>query len=174
MGFGDGDRAGEVLPDSYFVQPETGAVRSQQLGNKTLAYCLANSPVEADFTPCLSILSQPDDNCLQTYLLSELQQQQCALNDKYLQQLIQLAQQLRTNLGSAFILEWTLSQSEDSVAPSYTSPKLLIPILVRAGLARFPVFPQAHLFNLPLLCSPHSHQFGDSQQQEDRLGRLLM
>ncbi|WP_250122101.1 putative PEP-binding protein [Chroococcidiopsis sp. CCMEE 29] len=116
-GLGMAIARGEVLPDSYFVQPETGAVRSQQLGNKTLAYCLANSPVEADFTPCLSILSQPDDNCLQTYLLSELQQQQCALNDKYLQQLIQLAQQLRTNLGSAFILEWTLSQSEDSVAP---------------------------------------------------------
>jgi len=107
---------GEVVPDSYFVQAETGAVRSQQLGNKTLAYCLTNSPVEVGLTP-VSLLSQPDDSCLQTYLLSELQQQQCALNDKSLQQLIQLAQQLRTNLGSAFTLEWTLSQSEDSVAP---------------------------------------------------------
>jgi pyruvate,water dikinase len=107
---------GEVLPDSYCVQPETGVVRSQQLGNKTLAYCLANSPVEAGLTP-VSLLSQPDDSGLQTYLLSELQQKQCALNDKHLQQLIQLAQQLRTNLGSAFTLEWTLSQSEDSVAP---------------------------------------------------------
>lgn len=114
-GLGMAIARGEVLPDSYFVQPETGAVRLQQLGNKTLAYGLVNSPLQADFTPCPTpVLSQTSESCLQTYLLELAQQQQYALKDKHLQQLIQLAQQLRSELGSAFALEWTLPQAEDS------------------------------------------------------------
>ncbi len=106
---------GEVLPDYYLVHSATGHVRSQQLGNKTLAYGLANSPVQADLMLCSTpLISQTENSCLQTYLLSETQHQQYALNDTYLQQLIQLAQQLKTDLGSAFTLEWTISQLENA------------------------------------------------------------
>ncbi len=109
---------GEVLPDGYLVDSTTGEVRSQQLGSKTLAYGLVNSPVCAEWTPCsTTLLSQPAQSCLQTHLVSETKQKQYALNDKYLQQLIQLAQQLKTDLGSAFTLKWMLSQPEESVAP---------------------------------------------------------
>jgi len=154
-GLGMAISRGEVLPDSYFVQPETGAVRSHQLGNKTFAYCLANSPVEAGFTPCLSLLSQPDDSCLQTYLLSEVQQQQCALNDKYLQQLIQLAQQLRTNLSSAFTLEWTLSHSEDSVAPQLYITQVTNSHSGTGGFGSTPGLPTSSSFKpAPTLLTP--------------------
>lgn len=115
-GLGMASSRGEVLPDSYQIQPETGAVRrtksepqvSRQLGNKTLAYSLVDSP------KIQPLLPQPGGSCLQTYLLSEAQQQQYALKEQYLQQLIELAKQLSTDLGSTFTLEWTLSQAEES------------------------------------------------------------
>ncbi|HCF26620.1 MAG TPA: phosphoenolpyruvate synthase, partial [Cyanobacteria bacterium UBA11049] len=106
---------GEVLPDCYIVDAETGAVRSSRLGNKMLAYGLANSPFQADLTPCATpLLVYAQANCLQAYLLSEKQQQEYALNEINLQQLIQLAWQLRSDLNSAFTLEWTLAQSNNS------------------------------------------------------------
>ncbi len=98
-GLGIAIARGEVLPDSYLIDPETGAVASQ-LGNKTIAYSLDS--VEGT-NPCLS--------GLQSYLLDIEQQQQYALEDKYLQQLIGLARQLKTELPT-FTLEWTLSQSD--------------------------------------------------------------
>lgn len=115
-GLGMASSRGEVLPDSYQIQTETGAVPrtksepqvSRQLGNKTLAYSLVDSP------KLQPLLPQPAGSCLQTYLLSEAQQQQYALEEQYLQQLIELAKQLSTDLGSAFTLEWTLSQAEES------------------------------------------------------------
>lgn len=116
-GLGMAIARGEVLADSYFVQPKTGTVQSQQLGNKTIAYGLVNSPLQAA-TPCpIPLLPQPAGNYLQTYLLSEAQQQQYALKDEYLQELIQLATRLSTELGSAFSLEWMLSHPDTCVAP---------------------------------------------------------
>lgn len=117
-GLGMAIARGEVIPDSYIVQPKTGTVLSQQLGNKTIAYGLVDSPAQTGFTPCpMPLLPQTAGGCLQTYLLTEAQQQQYALKDKYLQELIQLTVELANKLGSAFSLEWTLSQNEDSVAP---------------------------------------------------------
>lgn len=102
-GLGMAVTRGEVMPDCYFVNAQTGEVLEQQLGNKILAYSLA-APIQADLTMPLMPHSP---NCLQTYLPSETQQQQYALNAQDLQQLIGLAQQLRSDLGSAFTLEWT-------------------------------------------------------------------
>lgn len=109
---------GEVLPDCYIVDAASGAVRSSQLGNKMLAYGLANSPFQPDLTPCaIPLLVYAEANCLQTYLLSEKQQQEYALDEINIQQLIQLAWQLRSDLGSAFSLEWTLAQSNNNAQP---------------------------------------------------------
>lgn len=91
-GLGIAHTQGEVLPDYYLVDAITGAVRSQQLGNKTLAYGLSNSPFLPNLTPCATPLLTPADaNCLQTYLPSETQQHQHSLDPTDLQQLIQLA-----------------------------------------------------------------------------------
>ncbi len=117
-GLGMAVTRGEVLPDCYQVDAITGAVRSQQLGNKTLAYGLANSPFLPDLTPFdKPLFSDADTNCLQTYLLSETQRQQYCLNDIHLQQLVQLAQQLASDLDSHFTLEWAICQLENNTAP---------------------------------------------------------
>ena len=150
-GLGMAIARGEVLPDSYFVQPKTGAVRLQQLGNKTLAYNLVNSPLQADFTPCPTpLLSQTSESCLQTYLLELAQQQQYALKEKHLQQLIQLAQQLRSELGSAFTLQWTLPQAEDSETTQVYLTQ------VTTLLSPSPPLPLAPSPHLPLAPSAHS------------------
>ncbi|MBD2185094.1 phosphoenolpyruvate synthase [Planktothrix sp. FACHB-1355] len=107
---------GEVLPDYYQVQPESGTVLMQQLGVKTLAYNLKELPswqgIESK-----NGLSSP----LQTYSLGEEQQQLYALEEKYLKQLIRLAQQLTDEIGPAFTVEWTLTAkgSESSAAELY-------------------------------------------------------
>lgn len=94
---------GEVLPDYYQVQPESGAVVMRQLGTKTLAYNLVEQHSGQRVENKSGLIP------LQTYLLSEEQQKQYALEEKYLQELIQLAQRLKAEIGSAFTLEWTLT-----------------------------------------------------------------
>lgn len=133
-GLGIAIARGEVLPDSYLIDAETGAVASQ-LGNKTIAYNLDS--VEG---------TNPGLSGLQSYLLDIEQQQQYALEDKYLQQLIKLARQLKNQLPT-FTLEWTLSQSDTpqlyltqittTIAPLPTTPKaplanhIIAPAIIR-------------------------------------------
>jgi len=117
-GLGIAIARGEVSPDLYFVSTATNQVRSRQLGNKILAYGVGNIPFIPDLTLCTtSLLPSSVTACLQTYLLSEAQQQQYALSDGSLQQLIQLTQQLKTDLGATFYLEWTLAQTEIDAEP---------------------------------------------------------
>ena len=109
---------GEVSPDLYFIPTTTNQVRSRQLGKKILAYGVGNIPFTPDLTLCTtSLLPSSVTACLQTYLLSEAQQQQYALSDESLQQLIQLTQQLKTDLGATFNLEWTLAQTGINAEP---------------------------------------------------------
>ena len=108
---------GEVLPDRYFIPSQTDIARSH-LGNKILAYGVGNMPFLPDLTLCAtSLLPSSVAACLQTYLLGEAQQQQYALSDESFQQLIQLTQQLKTDLGAAFALEWTFAQTENDAEP---------------------------------------------------------
>ncbi|OWY69913.1 phosphoenolpyruvate synthase [cyanobacterium TDX16] len=117
-GLGIAIARGEVSPDLYFVSTATNQVRSRQLGNKILAYGVGNIPFIPDLTVCTtSLLPSSVTPCLQTYLLSEAQQQQYALSDESLQQLIQLTQQLKTDLGATFYLEWTLAQTGIDAEP---------------------------------------------------------
>ncbi|MGL4618912.1 MAG: putative PEP-binding protein, partial [Chroococcidiopsis sp.] len=117
-GLGIAIARGEVSPDLYFVSTATNQVRSRQLGNKILAYGVGNIPFIPDLTVCTtSLLPSSVTPCLQTYLLSEAQQQQYVLSDESLQQLIQLTQQLKTDLGAAFYLEWTLAQTGIDAEP---------------------------------------------------------
>ncbi|GAB1541954.1 phosphoenolpyruvate synthase [Scytonema sp. NUACC21] len=98
-GLGKTISQGEVLPDVYYIQPETGVVREQQIGNKTIAYRIPNAG---------SVLVQKD-SCLVTDFLNEDQQKQYALPEEFLQQLTQLASQLVREIGENFTLEWTIS-----------------------------------------------------------------
>jgi len=109
-GLGMAIAKGEVIPDSYRVQSQTGMVLSQQLGSKAIAYGLTTASAPAGFKHWLP---QTASSCLQVYLPDE-SQQQYALPDEHLQQLIQLATRLAHDLGAAFSLEWMLSQLPSS------------------------------------------------------------
>ncbi|MBV8885705.1 MAG: phosphoenolpyruvate synthase [Chroococcidiopsidaceae cyanobacterium CP_BM_RX_35] len=133
---------GEVIPDSYYIQAETGVVHSRQLGNKTLAYNLIDSPSRDNFSSSsTALLPQTISSYLQAYLLSEAQQQQYALAEEHLQQLIQLGQKLSSELGTNFALKWTIPEVDGSKAPKPyiiqvdpTAPPAPPPFLIK-GLA---------------------------------------
>jgi pyruvate,water dikinase len=105
---------GEVLPDVYYIQPETGVVQEQQLGYKPLAYCINNGSCGVDLQSTSISLPKLDDSGLQVYLLDEAQQQAYALSEEYLQQLISLTNRLVRELGANLTLEWTISQQTPS------------------------------------------------------------
>nr|WP_242037577.1 putative PEP-binding protein [Coleofasciculus sp. FACHB-SPT9] len=111
---------GEVVPDFYQVQPETGEVQTRYLGSKTRAYRLENFRDAQTNTNSTENFTNTHpsrlrvDNCLEAYLLNEEQQNYYALEEKHLDVLIQLAKQLRTELGPTFTLEWTLSPGKEN------------------------------------------------------------
>ena len=98
---------GEVLPDVYYIEPETGVVLERQLGNKILAYGLDNGTHLA--AEELQLTS--NHNCLLAYLLPESQQQEYALPEEYLQELIVLGNRLVGELGTTLTVKWKLVPS---------------------------------------------------------------
>ncbi|HEY9298918.1 MAG TPA: PEP/pyruvate-binding domain-containing protein, partial [Phormidium sp.] len=102
---------GEVLPDFYEVQPENGAILSQKLGVKTLAYrLLESSAASVEEIPGFNqVVVHPP---LQVYLPSEKQQKQYVLEPRYLQDLVQLGHQLTAELGRALSVGWILVANE--------------------------------------------------------------
>ena len=98
---------GEVLPDVYYIEPQTGVVIERQLGNKILAYGLDNGTHLA--AEELQLTS--NHNCLSAYLLPESQQQEYALPEEYLQELIVLGNRLIGELGTTLTVKWKLVSS---------------------------------------------------------------
>ena len=113
-GLGIAIAQGEVQPDVYYIQPETGVVLEQQLGNKMLAYGVDDAASGTVSQPVPNSVLTPDRNCLITYLLSEAQQKQYSLQEEYLQQIISLGTQLLSELGKTFTIKWTITQQTTS------------------------------------------------------------
>ena len=88
---------GEILPDQYLVNPQTGVLLKQHLGNKTRAYRL--NP------------AQPSS--LDSYLLSSEAQQSYSLNQRNLEMLIQTCQQLQKLRYPRFTLAWQITNPEN-------------------------------------------------------------
>ncbi len=109
-GLGISLQHGEVQPDVHYIQRETGVVREQQLGNKMLAYRLDDTPPDS-----LAL----DNTCLVAHLVESSQQKQYALQEEYLQQLIQLANLLENDLGINYTVDWTISEE-------FPAPKLYL------------------------------------------------
>ncbi|MHC5595040.1 MAG: putative PEP-binding protein [Nostoc sp.] len=118
-GLGIAIALGEVQPDVYYIQPETGVVLEQQLGNKMLAHGVDDAAPGAFSQPVPNSVLTPDHTCLITYLLLEAQQKQYSLQREYLQQIIALGTQLVSELGKTFTIKWT-------IAGQTTSDKLYI------------------------------------------------
>jgi pyruvate,water dikinase len=106
IGLGIAINQGEVVPDFYKIQPESGIILEQKLGNRMLAYRVSDS---SESSQAQNTLLTTESSCLTTYLLDESQQHQFALNSEYLQQLIQIANQFLSEYGKNFSFQWTIS-----------------------------------------------------------------
>ncbi|MDZ8188847.1 MAG: putative PEP-binding protein [Nostoc sp. ChiSLP02] len=107
-GLGMAIAQGEVLPDVYYIQNETGIILEQQLGNKMLAYHIDDAS-HRTFSPSLADSALTlEKTCLITYVLQEAQQKQYALQPEYLQQIIRLGSELVSELGQTFTIKWTI------------------------------------------------------------------
>ncbi|QLE56751.1 putative PEP-binding protein [Nostoc sp. TCL26-01] len=115
---------GEVVPDTYQIQQETGIVLERHLGNKMLAYRLGS-----DFALDSALVG---DTCVGAYVLEETQQQDYALPEEYLSQIITLGHQLGGELGKNFAIEWTIAEA-NSIPRLYITqvshPQSVIPNL---------------------------------------------
>jgi pyruvate,water dikinase len=104
---------GEVLPDMYYVQQETGIVLERHIGNKLLAYRLNDGTEISDPSILQSMLT--DENTeLVAHLVTEDQQKEYALTEKDLQRLITVGNQLVSELGPSFTVKWTILDAEPS------------------------------------------------------------
>jgi pyruvate,water dikinase len=131
-GLGIAIAQGEVLPDVYYIQNETGVILEQQLGNKMLAYDVDDASSTIFSQPLTNSAPTPDKTCLITYVLQEAQQKQYALQPEYVQQIIGLGTQLVTELGKTFTIKWTIASTTTSSKLYLTqvnTPKSVIPHL---------------------------------------------
>ncbi|MBD2435469.1 putative PEP-binding protein [Nostoc sp. FACHB-110] len=110
-GLGIAMTRGEVLPDMYYIQQETGMVLEKHLGNKLLSYGLDDGAETFNQSILPSVVT--DENTgLVAQLVAEDKQQKYALTEPDLQRLIALANQLVSELGKSFTVKWTLVDAE--------------------------------------------------------------
>ncbi|MDY7006294.1 MAG: putative PEP-binding protein [Cyanobacteriota bacterium] len=107
---------GQIIPDSYLISAENCTVENKKLGNKIIAYNLEPRIVQVSYIdkwqgnyhtqiPLPKTLS-----ALQTFLLPEKLQKELVLEEKQLQSLIQLTQDIANNIGTNFGVKWSFSQ----------------------------------------------------------------
>ncbi|MBL1173747.1 putative PEP-binding protein [Pantanalinema sp. GBBB05] len=89
---------GDVVPDFYQVQADTGSIQIQQLGQKTIAY-----RTNSERSDTLTVL--------QSFFLENEQQERYALEADNLRQVIQLTQAVIAEVGDCLELEWTLHRT---------------------------------------------------------------
>ncbi len=122
---------GETIPDYYQVQPETGEVKIQRLGYKTLAYNLKIGALNSDKKPLTGHFDAfpiPDSqfpmpnsagSCLDVYILGEKAQNEYILNPNQLKKLINLSKKAKAEFDSEFTLEWMMNQSDECNEPEF-------------------------------------------------------
>lgn len=133
-GLGMSIARGETIPDYYQVQPETGAVKFQRLGYKTLAYNLKIGGLNSGedlligngdaFPNPNSQFPMPNSagSCLDVYVLGEKAQSEYVLNQHQLQKLIDLSKKAIAEFDekkNRIILEWTMNQSAECNEPEF-------------------------------------------------------
>ena len=130
-GLGMSIARGETIPDYYEVQPETGAVKFQKLGYKTLAYNVKigkvkprdkrhignwKSPQNTNYA-----LLMPDNpgSCIELWALGANSQTEYVLDELQLQKLVELIKQVIAEFDSNLILDWTLNHTANSGEPEF-------------------------------------------------------
>ncbi len=119
---------GEVSPDIYEVQANSGITQAQQLGKRTIVYQVAEPATastgaafaeavrSSDMTP---LLSQPHLPLLQAYLPNETQQAEFALKEAQLGDLMQLVRAVVAAFNQATVLEWTFCEEQGCPSQFY-------------------------------------------------------
>jgi pyruvate,water dikinase len=105
---------GEVQPDVYYLEPRTGKLSEQHLGNKIFAYRCENAVNNESLPQGQTSVLTVEKTCLQVCILDEEQQQQHVLSPQYLQQIKSLASKLVCQLGKEYLVNWTFIQEADS------------------------------------------------------------
>lgn len=118
-GLGTAIYQGDVLPDTYYIQGDTGVVLERHLGNKMLAYRFHDAALDASQSLAGSVITAENPDIL-AYVLEEAQQKQYALQEEYLQQIITLGNQLMSDLGKSFTIKWTISEESPVTSVSST------------------------------------------------------
>ena len=133
-GLGVAIATGQVIPDSYQIDLDTGVPCPKKLGNKPIAYHieghLERTEQPLGLMPHLegaSMVNLSKDNGLTTYLLDDEKTSRYALEEAYLEDLVRLARDIASEIGSTFRLEWTLGLAGSR------------------GIEQFPLKPQLYL-----------------------------
>ncbi|MBF2063942.1 MAG: phosphoenolpyruvate synthase [Calothrix sp. C42_A2020_038] len=103
---------GEVNADYYKINPN-GIIIEQLLGDKILAYKVKDNP-QVSLNQA-SIITETESNCLVATLVEQAKQQQFALSQDELQQLLDLTHQLTSELGTNFSYEWTILENTQTL-----------------------------------------------------------
>ncbi|BAY85385.1 PEP-utilizing enzyme [Calothrix parasitica NIES-267] len=114
-GLGIAVKWGEVQPDVYYLEPETGTLLEQHLGHKILAYRCENTAINKSFHEQRESIITLEKTCLQISLLEEELQQQYVLSEHDLQQITIIASQLVFQLGTEYLANWTFIQEQNSL-----------------------------------------------------------
>ncbi|MGB3651117.1 MAG: putative PEP-binding protein [Rivularia sp. (in: cyanobacteria)] len=104
---------GEIQPDVYYIEPKTGALLEQHLGNKILAYRCGAAIDRASGQHGQTSVLTLEKTCLQKCLLESAQQQQHVLSSQYLQQITELGHQL--SQGKDCLVNWAFIQETDAI-----------------------------------------------------------
>jgi pyruvate,water dikinase len=121
---------GDVLPDAYYIQHETGVVLERHLGNKMLAYRFADTALLNSSETIIT--TEHIDTDIVAYVLEEAQQKQYALPEEYLHKVITLGTQLVSEIGNNFTIKWTISEAAPTpnlYLTQVNAPKSAIPHL---------------------------------------------
>ena len=126
---------GEVSPDVYEVQADSGRVQAQQLGKRTIVYQVAETVTASteatsaeavrlsDMTP---LPPHPHLPLLQAYLPNETQQAEFSLNEVQLGALVQLVRAVVVAFNQTTVLEWTFYK-EQGCPPQFYLTQLITP-----------------------------------------------
>ena len=107
-GLGKSLSQGDVEPDLYSIDRETGYILGQRLGHKNYAYRPQNLELEIPVINCLEAYI-PEENLASTYVL----------NSQAISKLLQLTQNILEQQPQIKALAWTAFESQSSPMPHF-------------------------------------------------------
>ncbi len=108
---------GEILPDYWNIRKKSGEILEHKLGNKTRAYRLKEKSEISELST---------EKCLESYCLSNEEQELYCLDSAEISQITQLFKNLQNDAISWHSLEWILYDSHDNLSPKFAIAQLTV------------------------------------------------